>query len=296
MAVTTNKFDYAVALSGGGILSASQLAMLNCIEKKFGKPSIYVGTSGGSIVAGLASMGISYTDILTTFEQISKKAIRPNIWHIIKGIVSKHSYVDGFVDGNLFETTIDSLTSYARLAQVPSKLGIVTTDIDSGQEVIFTNVPYKELDASKIRRTDLWRVFPNSYERLAHVIHASCSVPGIFIPTKIAGIKLVDGGISDNLPSDLAFAMGATKVISIDLGYSGQTETKGIYDILDMSLHVLTRRNVEDNKGEYGLYLNPKIYDVHFLDTSRIKEVYQRGLVFASENMDKIESYLKERG
>ncbi len=291
--LATQKIDYAVSLSGGGLLSVSQLGMLDVIESKAGKPSIYTGTSGGSIVAGLLGAGISSKEILENFKKLSKKALHPNFWHVIKGIFKKYSYVDGFIDGKLFEGSIDQLTNYTRLAQMAKKIGIVTTDINSGQEVIFTNVNYKtDFDEDKIRSKN-WRLFPNSYERLAHVIHASCSVPGIFVPTMIAGTKLVDGGIVDNLPADVAYALGAKKVISIDLGYAGQAETKGLYDILDMSLQILTRRNVEDNKGEYGLYLDPKIYDVGFLCTSRIEEVYQRGRAFATNNMEQILSYLK---
>lgn len=196
------------------------------------------------------------------------------------------------MNGNVLEKGIDNLTDYKRLAEIPHKLGIVATDINSGQEVIFTNVTHHEkLDESKIRSKN-YTIFPNSYERLAHVVHASCSFPGIFIPTNVSGLNLVDGGICDNLPVDLIYAMGAKKVISIDLGYSGRSQTRGLCDILSMSLHVLARRNVEDNRGEYGLLLDPHIYDINFLDASKIDEVYDRGIKYANKVLNKITSYI----
>lgn len=285
---------FGVSFSGGGIISAAQLGIMKAIDKRIAiKPTVFTGASGGSIVAGLLAAGISIEDALQAFKDASKKILNISYGHIIKGMVEPHSYVDGLILGNQLENVIDQLTGYKRLAEISNQLAIPATDIDYGDEVIFTNADHEKINKAAIKSNNYF-IFPNSYERLAHVIHASCSFPGVFVPTQIAGHKLSDAGITNNLPSDLAVALGATKVISIDLGYTGGTTTQGIYDILNMSLHIMARRNVEDNKDSCGLYLDPKIYDVYFLDTSRIQEVFDRGYSYANDNMDKIKDYLSK--
>ncbi len=53
---------------------------------------------------------------------------------------------------------------------------------------------------------------------LGTAMRASMAVPGAFTPVLIDGKLLIDGGIVDNLPVDVARAMGADIVIAVDVG------------------------------------------------------------------------------
>lgn len=122
---------------------------------------------------------------------------------------------------------------------------------------------------------------------------ASCRMPGIFIPKKLGGRVLVDGGVVNNLPSDLAWAAGAEKVISCDLGYAGEVvQVNGAFSILKHSLDIVSERNVDRNVADFGIYLNPAIFDVTVLEVRRADECFQRGYEYGLKNIDHVLDYL----
>ena len=85
-------------------------------------------------------------------------------------------------------------------------MAIVATDIERGQEFVFTE------------------------GLLADAIRASCSYPGIFVPQRINGRLLVDGGIVNTVPVNVARRMGADIVIAVDVGFCVQIgEIKSVF-------------------------------------------------------------------
>src|SRR6202035_791824 len=54
---------------------------------------------------------------------------------------------------------------------------------------------------------------------LTSAMRASLSAPGVFAPVEREGHLLVDGGIADNVPVDIARAMGVDVVIVVDVGF-----------------------------------------------------------------------------
>jgi NTE family protein len=117
----------------------------------------------------------------------------------------------------------------------------------------------------------------------------------VYIPQKIGNYDYIDGGITNNLPSDIALSLGADKVISVDLGYSGKLrETKDVFEIVSQSMYILMEGVVDGHVVEDSLYLNPEIYDVGSLEIEKVKECYNRGYEYAQANMDKILKGLSE--
>jgi NTE family protein len=75
------------------------------------------------------------------------------------------------------------------------------------------------------------------------------SIPGAFSPVSLDGRLLVDGGLVDNLPVDVALSMGADIVIAVDIGtpYLPPTKITSMLRIFDQTLLMLTRKNTEEN-------------------------------------------------
>ena len=95
-------------------------------------------------------------------------------------------------------------------------LAIVTTDIESGEEFVITSGD------------------------LAKSIRASCSIPGIFIPARIDGKMLVDGGLRSTVASEVAKRMGADFVIAIDVGYCVRKgKISNIFQVLLQSIQII---------------------------------------------------------
>ena len=82
---------------------------------------------------------------------------------------------------------------------------------------------------------------------LPQVIRASMSIPAVFAPVEINGQLLVDGGMVDNIPVDVAREMGVDIVIVVDIGtpLRGRKQLNTVFDILNQSITLMTRSNSE---------------------------------------------------
>jgi NTE family protein len=66
--------------------------------------------------------------------------------------------------------------------------------------------------------------------KLSKAIRASIAIPGIFKPVNHDGMKLVDGGMLNNLPADVVRKMGADIIIAVDLTQNEPTARTPDYD------------------------------------------------------------------
>lgn len=285
------KVKVGLALAGGGVRGASHLGIVKALYEEKIYPEIFTGTSAGSIVASMLAFGYSPDRALKEFESISS-----NMIDIAYGYLLKHTFspthVEGFVYGDVLQHKLESLFREQSLSKVHTPIGIVTTDIDKGKQVIFSNMKAEQTDQSKINDIDYLWLSDDKY-LLSDVVRASSSMPPVFIPKMIDGMKLVDGGVTNNLPSDVAVSLGADKVISIDLGFAGGVKTEGIIDIAHESINILMSRVVDGNRDDFGLLLRPQVFDVSALEVSRIQECYDRGYEYGKSQIDNIVKYLE---
>jgi NTE family protein len=200
--------------------------------------------------------------------------------------------IEGFVKGDVLESKLDSLFQGQNIGKVYAPLGIVTTDINMAKQVIFTNSREDLFDNTKIN--DPRAMYVHSPDtKLSEIVRASSSMPPVFIPKHIGSFKLVDGGVTNNLPSDVAVALGAEKVISIDLGSANQVDTNGIVDIMQECVATFMLREIYNNEKDFGLYLNPQIFDVSALEVEKIQECFERGYAYGKSQIDNIVKYLE---
>lgn len=278
-----------IAFAGGGVRGASHLGIIQALEENGIKADMYAGTSAGSLVASLLANGVEPKDALTHFETACKHLLDVAYGHILKGIFTS-AKIEGFVKGDKLESIMDNLLGGKKVKDLPMPVSFVTTDINQSSEVIFTNMKNLESKFIHCRRVS---IIEDPEYKTSAIVRASSSIPPIFIPKEIDGHKLVDGGVVNNLPSDVVWAMGADKVISLDLGYYGDVTTGGFIDISHQCLNDFMNRVVDNNMDEFGLYLDPQIHNVTVLETSKIQYCYDQGYQFGCANISKIKEYLE---
>jgi len=205
-----------LALSGGGARGAAHIGVLKVLEEH-GIPIDYIaGTSMGSIVGGLYSIGMSPDEITAAIESIdwdhvfddlpareerSFRRKRDDDLYLVKarpGVSKKGlKFPPGVVQGQKIDLALTRFTRRAAHVKhfddytIPYRA--VASDIVTGEAVVLES------------------------GNLAHAIRASMSVPAAFSPMVIEGHKLVDGGIANNLPIDVVRSMGADVVIAVDI-------------------------------------------------------------------------------
>jgi NTE family protein len=134
----------------------------------------------------------------------------------------------GAVSGVQLETVLRKLSNtpgYRNFDTLPIPYRAVATDLVAGTAVVFTE------------------------GELANVMRASMSVPGAVAPTEYQGKLLVDGGLTDNLPVDVARAMGADIVIAVNLGtpLMKREDLTSLIGVTSQMLNILTEQNVRSS-------------------------------------------------
>lgn len=167
LGIKLTQHKIGLALGGGGARGFSHVGVLMAMEKFRIKPDLISGVSAGSIVAALYASGLTPREILTYFSYNSKFTNFTDITIPRKSLFKMDKFAELLEEWlpikNIEETTIPIV--------------ICATDMDNGKSVGFTRG-----------------------EIIPRVI-ASCSIPIIFPPVKIAGVNYVDGGVLRNLPA-----------------------------------------------------------------------------------------------
>ena len=203
----------AVVLSGGGAKGVAHIGALRVIEEAGIPIDIVCGTSMGALVGGLYSMGYS-TDFLDSLVRSQDWAAllsdrtdpntltlrqreEQNIYAFIRRLSGQQTERGGLIRGRNVVDLLNSLTlnlpDSISFDSLPIRFACVATDISMGREVDFHS------------------------GNLVQAMRASMAIPGVFTPVRMGSMVLVDGGLSNNYPVDLARAMGADVVIGISV-------------------------------------------------------------------------------
>lgn len=225
----------ALVLSGGGAYGAAHVGALKVLEE-IGMPvDMVVGTSMGSIVGALYSVGYDSNDITSMFRQMDWGELfldSEDSRHLtLRDRDEKNTYIykrDFYVGGNVdpqpggllrgenidktFEHLLYGYTdSINFLTDMPRQFACVATDLLTDEEVVLT-------DGSLVKS-----------------VRASMSIPGVFTTVHIGDWQLVDGGAKNNFAADVARRLGADIVIGVK--YDRQLDTirnyRRIIDVLE---------------------------------------------------------------
>ena len=228
-----------LVLGGGGAKGAAEIGVLKYIEEAGVHIDYIVGTSIGSIIGGLYSVGyrsqqLDSLFVNTDWENIFSESIAgtQQISNVFSNLLNLPDSVD-----------FDSL---------PIPYRCVATDIINTEEVILQR------------------------GNLARAMRASMSIPGAFKPVKWEGKLLVDGGMMNNLPVDIAKKMGADIIIAIDLTQRRHEnrdfslkEEYGIGGVLDWLVSRPDWKKHNENRQLADIYINPNLKDYDAASFSR---------------------------
>lgn len=267
------RIKVALVLGGGGAKGAAEVGVLKEIER-VGVPIDYVvGTSIGSIVGGLYAAGYRADELDSLFTHQDwvglfndRKAKKGEKVKAIKGF--------GLMRGEGVMLFLDSLLTsknhYRGQGSYPDSI-----DFDS------LPIPFRAVacDINKGRSAVL------SKGNLALAMRASMAIPGVFKPVRADSMLMLDGGLVNNLPVDVARAMGADLVIAIDLTQNKHPDfvPKKVKKFMGKGLKWLRQRpdfvNYNRNRQDADLCINPKLkgYGVTSFKTADIRAMIELG-------------------
>lgn len=276
-----------LALGGGGLKGLAHIGVMQVLEKSGIRPQVLSGTSVGSIIAALYGSGMTPDEMA---EHIMKLTPRDyldyNISGLIKYVISlfvpgdQHP-MDGIIKGQRLEDLIFQWTRGQTLHDVKMPLAIISCDLNSGQEVIFSNrpIPSGDLPVVLVRNA-----------LLSVAVRCSTSIPATFVPRSFRNMQMADGGLRNMVPVSMQPALGAEYILAVDLGqeiYQGPVD--GIPAIISRSMNILTYENSETAEHLIAdMIIYPNIPSVNLDDLSQAQGIILKGQQAMEARIDEL--------
>ena len=286
-----------VVLSGGGAKGMAHIGVLKVLEKAGIPVDIVTGTSIGSIVGGLYAIGYNahsldsmvraqdWTYVITDKEDLRKQSL------LDRKKATTYLFTTGLTIGKR-DVNAGGLIKGKNLAELFQKLFVGYTDslnFTNDLKIPFACVATNIMDNSEI-------VFHSG--RLPQAIRASMSIPAAFSPVRIGDMVLVDGGLKNNYPVDVAREMGADIVIGVTLNGKPKKaeDIRGTMKIVGQIIDVNCVNKYDENKAITDLWMNvdPHGYSTASFTSEAIDSLIRYGEEEAMRHWDEIIA-LKQR-
>ncbi len=266
-----------LVLSGGGARGAAHVGVLKVLEQMHVPIDAIAGTSMGAVVGGLYASGLTAREIekiMTSLnwqdafrdrpprEDLTLRRKQEDESFLVKfplGVRGGHIVLPkGLIQGQRLNQTLRRLTlPVARIGDfddLPTPFRAVATDLETGEAVVMGSGD------------------------LTSAMRASLSAPGIFAPVERDGRVLVDGGIADNVPVDIARAMGVDVVIVVDVGFPLLPRDKltSVPAISNQMLAILISRNAEQELATLtpkDILIQPALGDISSFDFGGVARI-----------------------
>ncbi|MBQ7579406.1 MAG: patatin-like phospholipase family protein [Clostridia bacterium] len=257
------KVKIGFALGGGGARGIGHIGALMAFEELGIFPDFIVGTSAGSIVGALYSYGLSSKEIADIAYSLKKTDIKKKNWFFMPSSTE-------LIEATMLKVFKKNLM----FSELKIPFSAMAVNIKTGKEV--------KLDSGFV----------------AKACCASSAVPGVFKPVEYDDMVLVDGGLTNNVPADIAREMGANVVFAIDVNPTradGTTSTK-LFKVLSSTLGVMMQENVQAKSRFADILITLK--NVPSFTSSKvgdINEMIQAGYDAVMDKKEEILNLIKKK-
>jgi len=283
-----------LVLSGGGARGMAHIGVLKVLDEMRVPIDAIAGTSMGAIVGGLYASGMSAREIETAVSSIDwqdafddrvardKLAFRrkqDDLSFLVRfplGIKDGDFVLPkGLIQGQKLNQILRSLTlpvsSVDSFDDLPIPFRAVATNLETGQGVI--------MDSGD----------------LAAAMRASMSAPGVFAPVEYENQLLVDGGIAENLPIDVARHMGVDVLVVVDVSFPlrDRRQLGSAIEVSNQMLAILVRRDTDRQRqtlGESDIVIDPPLGSQSSGDFGLVKRAIAGGEWAAREQTGRLAS------
>ncbi len=319
----------ALVLSGGGAKGAAHVGVIKYLES-IGMPvDIVMGTSMGGLVGGIYALGYDAGQLDSIIrgidwdmalsdkvprDYLSYSAIKYKEKYVLSFpfLYDKKDYMQKLESDQQYTRRVDDIHFGAGEADATNMvkdnlLGSLPSGMVYGQNVnnIFSSLSVGYQDVTDFYdlpipflcvATDLVSGTAKIWTegKLNTALRSTMSIPGLFAPVRVDGMVLVDGGMRNNYPTDLAKKVGADIVIGVNLseGYKNYNELNNLADIINTGIDMLGRTSFESNIDIPDVNIKPDLHEFNMLsfDDRSIDTIINRGYQAAIAVAAKLDS------
>lgn len=275
-------------LSGGTARGLAHIGVLKVLEEEKVPVEYVTGTSMGSIIGGLYSIGYtpdeiekiaSEMDWISLFNDSIERKDKGISRNLIEDrntmVLPMEKFIpkipSGAVGGKSASEQLNNLffgvLEVNDFKKFPKKFALVATDLNTGEGVM--------IDRGSI----------------ATAVRSSLSIPSVFNPVQDGERLYVDGGVVRNLPVQDVKVLGADYTIGINVGegFSKRDPEKlNIAGVISDSMTIAGRQEVERQIRMLDLYMTPNLEKIESYDFGKVKEIIAAGEKVARDNIESI--------
>jgi NTE family protein len=254
----------ALVLGGGAARGFAHVGVIRVLEQEKIPIHMIVGTSVGALIGGLYAANPDSFQL----EWLSFGIEKDDLFDF--SVVYSRM---GPVLGERLEKFVRDKVKIKNIEELKIPFYPVATELANGNTVVFER------------------------GSLARAIRASTAIPGLFQPVEIAGKLYVDGGVTDNLPVDIARARGANIIIAVNIQkniYNTQYST--LLDVVLQSINIMGRELVRYKSRGYDVLIEPAVGEVGTTDFSQKKRLMEAGIHAARTAVPQIQTLIRQKG
>ena len=296
----TPRKKVAVVLSGGGAKGAAHVGVLKVLEKAGIPIDIITGTSMGSIIGGMYACGNDaqrldsivrsqeWSEVLSDKDDLRYQSLKEREQHNTYAVTTslrlkkrksgRPGIGGGFIIGKNISRLLNTFTypynDSIDFNPLPIPFACVATDVVDNSEYVFHSGV------------------------LSEALRVSMSIPGAFSPVRKGNRVLVDGGMRNNYPADIAKEMGADYIIGVSVASKPKSpeQLASTTDILLQIINFNTMNKYEENMAitDIPILVDTEGYSTASFSSSAIDTLIQRGEDAAMAHWDEIMA-LKEK-
>lgn len=249
-----------LALGSGGARGFAHLGVIKVLKEENIPIDMIAGSSMGALVASFYGAGLD-------IERLYKFAVAFKRKYYLDFTVPKM----GFISGKRVKELIRLFTHSKTIEQLDIPIGIVATDLIKGEKVIFRS------------------------GSIADAVRASIAIPGIFVPERVEGRLLVDGGVIDRVPVSVVREMGADIIIAVDVSHVKRNEDiTSIFDVILQSIDIMQDELVRHREIGSDIMIRPRVEQFSSRAFTNIEEIIRIGEEETKQHIPKIKQLIEE--
>ncbi len=249
-----------LALGGGATRGIAHIGALKAFDENGIKFDMIAGTSAGSLVGCMYAGGKTPDEIIALAKSLKVKDIRKSKFFM----PSKTDGIQELVIENLGDIDIKDL-------KIP--FCAVAVDLITSQEIVF------------------------SKGNLAKIVAGSCAVPGVFVPVEYEDMHLSDGGLQNNIPSDVPRYFGCDYVIAVDVNSTrgGGTLSLKVLDVLSATIGIMSKSNSIKGYINADYVVKPSMKKFKSTKVDEAEEMFMEGYLATIDAIPKIMKIISKK-
>ena len=280
-----------LVLEGGGALGLAHIGVLQWMEEHRVPVDYIAGTSMGGLVGGIYATGrnakevreivtdIDWDGVLrgeTDFADLSFRRKQDRVDYPAAfefGLRHGVAFPGGFNSGHQVGLILDRIAlPYSTLNSfddLPTPFRCAATELTQRELHVFKDGP------------------------LAEALRSTMSIPGFFTPVRLNGKIYVDGGLLDNLPTDVAKSMGAEQIIAVHLENAKlDAETPlSTFSVLGQSVAAVVASNERQSMDLANTLVRVDLSSFDSTAFGQYAKLIQKGYEAAEQNAAELEKY-----